>query len=121
MGWTGFYYKGTMNEFDTQKAKEFMGNEFSAYAQVEKLHLHRDVGNNQHEIYAVLRRRFTNERHVYCILIQISEKDQEIFYKDMDESVGPAYYNCPPSFFNGIPAPNKYAEEWRLECVRKHN
>lgn len=34
-------------------------------------------------------------------------------YKDMDESAGPCYYNCPISYLDKIPDPGGYATEWR--------
>lgn len=38
-------------------------------------------------------------------------------YKDMDESMGPCYYDCPLKFLDMVPDPGGYATEWR-EKVR---
>lgn len=39
-------------------------------------------------------------------------------YKDVEETCGPTYYNCPVSWFDEVPDPGSYATEWR-EKVRK--
>lgn len=40
-------------------------------------------------------------------------------YKDMDESAGPYYFNCPLSYLDMVPDPGGYATEWRAK-VREH-
>lgn len=41
-------------------------------------------------------------------------------YKDMEESMGPSYYSCPPSYLDMVPCPNgPYAKDWR-ELVRQY-
>ena len=42
-------------------------------------------------------------------------------YKDVDESTGPHYFNCPLSYLEGLTEPcNDYSRDWREE-VRKHH
>lgn len=41
-------------------------------------------------------------------------------YKDMDESAGPYYYNCPLAYLDMVPDPGGYATDWRAE-VRKYH
>lgn len=36
-------------------------------------------------------------------------------YKDMDESAGPCYYNCPLTYLDMVPDPGGYATEWRAK------
>ena len=39
-------------------------------------------------------------------------------YKDMDETVGPGYYDCPLSIIKLLsPTDNEYAIEWRKKCI----
>lgn len=39
-------------------------------------------------------------------------------YKDMDETMGPGYYDCPKSILNLLsPTDNEYALEWRKSCI----
>lgn len=40
-------------------------------------------------------------------------------YKDMDESAGPYYYNCPLAYLDMVPDPGGYATEWRAK-VREY-
>lgn len=41
-------------------------------------------------------------------------------YKDMGESMGPYYYDCPESILNLLsPTDNEYALEWRKRCREK--
>lgn len=41
-------------------------------------------------------------------------------YKDMDESAGPYYYNCPISYLDMVPDPGGYATEWRAKVREQH-
>lgn len=43
-------------------------------------------------------------------------------YKDMDESAGPYYYNCPPGYLDMVKdvEPIGYAKEWREKVRRYH-
>ena len=42
-------------------------------------------------------------------------------YKDMDESVGPCYHDCPISYLNSVSPPiNQYSADWRKELVAAH-
>ena len=42
-------------------------------------------------------------------------------YKDMDESSGPYYYNCPLSYLDMVPEPDsQYAKEWRAKVRENH-
>ena len=50
----------------------------------------------------------------------------EFAYTDMDETVGPCYYDCPNNILNLLsPTDNKWANEWREKCrennARKHS
>lgn len=42
-------------------------------------------------------------------------------YKDMDETMGPCYYDCPLSFLEKVPCPNSnYAPAWRKKVIEYH-
>lgn len=57
-------------------------------------------------------------RFIGCYLF--ARNDGMWGYKDMDESMGPCYYNCPVSYIDKATEPiNSYAEEWRKK-VRLH-
>lgn len=42
-------------------------------------------------------------------------------YKDMDESAGPCYYNCPLAYLDMVPDPGGYATEWRQKVREYHS
>ena len=54
-------------------------------------------------------------------LTSVYMKDYYNFsYKDMDESVGPCYYDCPKSILDILsPTNNEFAKEWRRKCYEK--
>lgn len=62
--------------------------------------------------------------HVWgCVfLVSVDNKDYFNFsYKDMDETCGPGYYDCPESILKLLsPTNNEWANEWRKKC-REHN
>lgn len=41
-------------------------------------------------------------------------------YKNMDESCGPNYYDCPISYLDKASEPTGYAIAWRAEVCRQH-
>lgn len=48
------------------------------------------------------------------ILLALIKKHGGMFSrKDISESAGPSYYDCPISFFDIVPCPGSYATEWR--------
>lgn len=42
-------------------------------------------------------------------------------YKDMGETSGPYYYNCPLSYLDMVPDPGGYATEWRDKVREYHD
>lgn len=42
-------------------------------------------------------------------------------YKDMDETMGPCYYDCPKAILKLLtPTDSEWANEWRKACLEKH-
>ena len=60
------------------------------------------------------------EQRVFGVvfLTETDSKDYYNFsYKDMDETMGPGYYDCPESILKLFsPTENEYALEWRKKC-----
>ena len=54
-------------------------------------------------------------------LTQVDTKDYYNFsYKDMDETMGPCYYDCPKSILDLLsPTNNEYANNWRAKCQKQ--
>lgn len=58
----------------------------------------------------------TSKRFIACYLLR-SDKGYGWGYKDMEESMGPAYYSCPLKYLEMVPEANA---AWR-EAVREHH
>lgn len=50
-------------------------------------------------------------------VIKIVKYDGEFGYKDMDESMGPFYYDCPKSILKESTIQTETAIKWRNDCV----
>lgn len=54
---------------------------------------------------------------VWGLVVLTSAKDDEFSYKDMDDTCGPNYYDCPISILKLLsPTDSEYANEWRKKC-----
>ena len=52
-----------------------------------------------------------------CLLDYRPNEYYNIGYKDMEESEGPYYYNCPERILKLLtPTSNEYALRWRKKC-----
>lgn len=68
----------------------------------------------------------TGERRVWAAVIKITySRDPDGYgfcYKDMDESMGPCYYDCPAKVLDLLTptlTEHKYARAWRAECRKR--
>jgi hypothetical protein len=116
MGWTSFNYrKATHSGFNKLAAADFITSEFYNYGcAMAQLHKDRD----QHELYMIL--RSANGTPFICVCL-VSIKDDEIYFKEMSESEGPCYHNCPKEFFKFVSVPDsEFAKEWRDECIKQN-
>lgn len=61
-----------------------------------------------------------NEQQVFGAVFLTSTDNKSRFnfsYKDMDESYGPCYYDCPKGILDLLtPTTNEYANNWRAKC-----
>jgi hypothetical protein len=73
--------------------------------------------------YLAYERMTPTHRYVYAIvcLIRRSRKDTFNFsYKDMDETMGPYYYDCPARILSLLtPTDNEEARQWREKCWKR--
>lgn len=78
-------------------------------------HAHCLRGNN---LWAV--QEYQGKKFIALYLLRGHGKSRDGWgYKDMDESMGPYYYNCPLGYLNMVDEPhNDNAHEWR-EAVRE--
>jgi hypothetical protein len=64
---------------------------------------------------------YRGKRFIACFLIRGNgEPGFRWGYKDMDESSGPYYYDCPLRFLEAVPDPGGYATKWREKVVAWH-
>lgn len=119
MGWTSKRYTdATHHSFDENNAAEFIKDEIMSDTYVTVAHFKRsEYFNDYRELYLVCRQINTNKRYIMVILIEIAS--EEIFWKEITESMGPSACNCPAELFKFVPAPNEYAEVWRKDCIKK--
>lgn len=80
-----------------------------------------DSATRGNEFYAVLRRKDTGLRFIAVCLMRgtpgnFHPDDIRWGYKDMDESMGPCYYNCPERLLAQSDDQSEYAVGWRAAC-----
>lgn len=64
----------------------------------------------------------TNSRIVFAIVCKTSVEGMEFGYKDMDETCGPYYYDCPKTILNLLSQTNnEFALNWRKKCEEQNN
>lgn len=77
-------------------------------------------GNNLWAVQEGTKRDGTKELFIALYLTKGRTNSSEGWgYKDMDETAGPYYYNCPISFLNMVPDPGGYATEWRAQVLSR--
>lgn len=115
MGWTSTVYrKATMNTFTSKDAFDFVATENRAFEFAAFHFVPAKSSKGQAEVYAIMRHRERMKTFICCTIIQIN--NGEIYWKDIEESCGPSYYNCPAKFFQFVKAPNQIADSWRKKC-----
>lgn len=64
-----------------------------------------------------------NEQKIVGVVILTSTDSKDYFnfsYKEMDESCGPCYYDCPKGILRLLtPTDNEYANNWRNKCYEQ--
>ena len=121
MGWTSKRYTdATHHSFDENNAAEFIKDEIiQGQLEIYKAHLNKSpFFNDYKEIYISCKNTRTQSIFIIVILIEII--NEEIFWKEITESMGPSACNCPAELFKFVPAPNEYAEHWRKDCIKKN-
>jgi hypothetical protein len=106
----------THKEFKGDYVKEFILEE---YYDIEIAMIHFVPQNNyKHEVYTIMRNK---KGVIFICLILVEIENNEIFFKEIEESMGPNYYNCAKELFKYVPvAPNEYALEWRKTCEQNN-
>lgn len=123
MGWTGSFIYETWNEpyrdgkggFDR---KAFLDNELTETNDNSSWKVLKSVMVGSTYYAAIERTIFeTGEKVIYATVCLTSIENNQIWYKDMSEDMGPYKYDCPLSILSLLsPTDNKYALEWRKQC-----
>lgn len=113
MGWTFYraaYYKPNGQVDRKAECDELFEGEIIKSAMVGTTY-YAAVRNKQGEVWAAV------------VLTKTNNRDYDNFgCKDMDETMGPCYYDCPVSILKALtPTDNETANEWRETCWQKHN
>lgn len=122
MGWTSFDYKeATHLTFNSEKARSFMVSEFNrdGYHIEHMSFLKAKDKYSKHEVYALVRHP-TGYLFILVVIIEID--NNEIYYKEMDQSQGPIQDRCPIQYIDKVKdrVTNKFALAWFENC-RKNN
>lgn len=107
--------KCTHKEFNEEHLKEFVQNEYGNYS-IAMIHFVRD-DNDRHQMYSIMR-NVRNESFICVTTIEIS--NNEIYWKDITEDMGPTFNLCAPEFFKWLAPQNDYAIEWRKRCLKNN-
>ncbi|PKV50872.1 hypothetical protein ATE84_2940 [Aquimarina sp. MAR_2010_214] len=119
MGWTSFAYnKARHLDWTAEQALEFCQKEFST----DGYHILRfwfDKATHLTErnaIYLVMKDA-DGDNFILTVLVDIMEGN--IFYKEMDNSMGPIADRCPVAFLEMLPEPTSiYDTEWRKRVIK---
>ena len=109
MGWTYFYAYGEKDK------KALMTRELEQYGSTKVLKCSM-VGNVYYAACVNSRRPDV----VYGLVCLTSLRKGDFGYKDMTESMGPCYYDCPLSILALLtPTDERWAIEWRSKCLER--
>lgn len=76
----------------------------------------KDYKLNGKELWAIMEPQKTDTQQTNFLEVFVLEKSNGVWgYKNMDESMGPYYYNCPQAFIDMVPVAN---QEWRDQRVK---
>ena len=109
MGWTSFNL--------SKPVKEWFIDSWNSVDDREVL----DVSIvNRTELYAAIKDKKTEEIFAVIYILSYSPKSYYNFsYKDMDETCGPCFYNCPEKILKLLTPlliSCEYSQNWRIKC-----
>ena len=113
------YWLDGLNAGHFEVVKSAMvGNTY--YGAIKPLLKHNGVDENGKDKYESIPE---HKQEVFAVvfLTSVDMKDYHNFsYKDMDETVGPCYYDCPKSILDILsPTDSEYAIKWREKCYEQ--
>lgn len=106
MGWTSYCVKGKIDRL-AECRRQF--GKYPEWATILKDAIVGDV------YYAAMKSARENE--IWALIVLTDARNGEFAYKDMDETMGPFYYDCPNSILRLLtPTKNERANNWRRIC-----
>lgn len=113
MGWTGYWATEYKNGKINRRAE--CRKYFDRNAQWGTLLKDAMVGSTW---YGAVRHTETGK--VFGMVMRTSVNGDEFCYKEMDETEGPFYYDCPESILKLLsPTDDERANEWRTKCKQR--
>ena len=107
MGWTTYY----VGRYEKDK-KALMIRDLEQYGDVKVL-----KASMKGNVFYAACIQTKRPEVIWGIVCLTSLKNGEFGYKDIDETMGPCYYDCPKSILDMLsPTDNEYALEWRKKC-----
>lgn len=108
MGWTVIE-----KHVDRKDVPNFLRTEFGGVT-----HEMVDCVVRNNEAYVALKNNETNETHGFVVLLKL--KRNETGYKNMHESEGPLYFNCPKKLIKKLsPTEDANSIAWRFGCINR--
>ena len=113
MGWTSKRYSEATHANFAKVAHRFVDKELAyeiGSCKILKYHLHTEEEDN-HELYLAV--KIPNGKiTMFVVLVKIEK--EEIYWKMMDESVMPFYFNAPKYLLDMLsPTSDEYSLKWR--------
>lgn len=117
MGWTSYHvdtYKGKIDR-KSECDKLWTQEEHDGYPKLEVL---KSIMKGS-TYYAAVQNVAKGITFGVVVLTRINNKNYcNFYYKEMDETMGPGYCECPDSILKLLsPTENEYAREWRKSCA----
>lgn len=113
MGWTSMYTG--FNSKDSKRIKEFLINEWEKCNNFKVI----DYSKKGNVVYMAV--ESLEKKDIFATVTLISFEDGEFYWKDMDESMGPCYPECPQRILKLLtPTSHEFAIKWRESCWDFH-
>ena len=121
MGWTSkTYTKSNHETFNTMNALELCNYELvqDGYLINAFDFIKAKNENYHHVVYLVMTHP---KKYRFGMVVLIDIVDDEILWKEMDETQGPCEDDCPSAMIRALsPTKNEYANAWRKRCLQKN-
>ena len=131
MGWTGILVSVSNKEFnrkqflDSEFTYEFKNNGTEGMCEVVKSSMVGSTWYGAIHYHSKAPISGIEKDYVYGMVILTQFKNNEFMYKEIPETAGPNYYDCPQSILNLLSPCSEiedyrdWAKEWREKCVKQ--